>query len=72
MNYLHLIIQVLSALIRIVRAGGVRALVADNIALRHQLIVVRRHRKRAPKLTVFDRLTFGFLTAFRLSESCRG
>ena len=64
MNWLHLIASTLSVLIRFLRPGGVRALVAENIVLRQQLIVVQRPRKRAPTLSVFDRFLFGLLAAF--------
>ncbi len=32
--------------------GGVRAVIAENLLLKHQLIVLRRPRRRAPNLTV--------------------
>jgi len=31
--------------------GGVRAVIADNLLLKQQLIVLRRARQRAPNLT---------------------
>ena len=37
-------------------AGGVRAVMAENLLLKQQLIVLRRARKRAPNLTSSDRL----------------
>src|SRR5713101_4658044 len=36
--------------------GGVRAVIAENLLLKQQLIVLRRARQRAPNLTVSDRL----------------
>ena len=36
--------------------GGVRAVIAENLVLKHQLIVLRRPRQRAPNLTVSERL----------------
>ena len=44
--------------------GGVRAVVAENLLLKHQLIVLRRPRRRAPNLTVLDRFLFGFGSLF--------
>ena len=44
--------------------GGVRALVAENLLLRQQLIVLRRPRRRGPNLTVWDRFLFGFGSLF--------
>ena len=44
--------------------GGVRAVIAENLLLKQQLIVVRRPRQRAPRLTASDRLLFGFESLF--------
>ena len=44
--------------------GGVRTVVAENLLLKQQLIVLRRPRRRAPNLTVFDRFLFGFGALF--------
>ena len=40
-------------------SGGVRAVMAENLLLKQQLIVLRRARKRAPNLTSSDRLLCG-------------
>src|SRR5262245_54850714 len=45
-------------------AGGVRAVIAENLLLKQQLIVLRRRRQRAPNLTPGDRLLFGFWSLF--------
>ena len=37
-------------------SGGVRAVMAENLLLKQQLIVLRRGRQRAPKLRRSDRL----------------
>ena len=44
--------------------GGVRAVIAENLLLKQQLIVLRRRRQRAPRLTASDRLLFGFGSLF--------
>ena len=44
--------------------GGVRAVIAENLLLRQQLIVLRRSRQRAPNLTRSDRLLCGFWSLF--------
>ena len=44
--------------------GGVRAVIAENLLLKQQLIVLRRRRQRAPHLTANDRLLFGFGSLF--------
>jgi hypothetical protein len=49
---------------KLCRAGGVRAVMAENLLLKQQLIVLRRARKRAPNLTSSDRLLCGFWSIF--------
>ena len=44
--------------------GGVRAVMAENLLLKQQLIVLRRGRQRAPNLTRSDRLLCGFWSLF--------
>src|ERR1700730_1677493 len=44
--------------------GGVRAAIGENLALQQQLTVLRRARKRAPNLTLSDRLLCGFGSLF--------
>ena len=49
---------------KLCRPGGVRAVIAENLLLKQQLIVLRRSRQRAPNLRVGDRLLCGFGTLF--------
>jgi putative transposase len=51
--------------------GGVRAVMAENLLLKQQLIVLRRARRRAPNLTQSDRLLCGFWSLFLSSERIR-
>src|SRR6516165_6519586 len=44
--------------------GGVRAVIAENLVLKQQLIVLRRAGRRAPNLTRSDRLLCGFGSLF--------
>ena len=44
--------------------GGVRAVIAENLLLKQQLIVLRRARRRAPNLTLSDRLLCAFGSLF--------
>src|SRR5437660_8835157 len=44
--------------------GGVRAVIAENLLLKQQLIVLRRARQRAPNLTLSGRLLCGFGSLF--------
>ncbi len=53
----------LRTLLVFIKPGGGKALMAENIMLRKQLIVINRRRKRAPNISLWDRLGFAFLTA---------
>src|SRR6266849_5040769 len=44
--------------------GGVRAVIAENLVLKQQLIVLRRGRQRAPNLALSDRLICGLASLF--------
>ena len=45
-------------------AGGVRAVIAENLILKQQLLVLRRARNRAPNLALSDRLICGLASLF--------
>jgi hypothetical protein len=51
--------HLLATLVRLSQPGGVRSVVAQSLAIRHQLLVLQRRRKRAPRLAPWDRLFFG-------------
>jgi len=61
---IRFIIYFLFAIIKLSRKGGVKAMAAENIVLKRQLITIARHQKRSPKLNTADRILFGFLTAW--------
>jgi putative transposase len=44
--------------------GGVRAVIAENLLLKQQLLVLRRARQRAPNLALSDRLISAFGSLF--------
>ena len=48
-------------MLKLSRPGGAKAMAAENIVLRQQLIALSRHHKRSPKLNTSDRILFGFL-----------
>lgn len=47
---LHLIVTVA----RLARPGGLRSTVAESILVKHQLLILKRGRKRAPNLRATD------------------
>src|SRR5215831_20012156 len=49
---------------RLCGRGGVRGVIAENLLLKQQLIVLRRARRRAPNLTRSVRLLCGFTSLF--------
>ena len=51
-------------MIILLRPGGAKAIAAENIALRQQLISLSRQNKRSPKLTTSDRILFGLLASW--------
>lgn len=48
----------------LLRSGGVKALLVENLLLKHQLMIARRSRRRAPNLRSLDRLLFGLGSLF--------
>ena len=61
-DLLALFIYLIVSITRLMGSGGARALVAENLLLRQQMLVLNRARKRAPRLTVVDRFLFGALS----------
>jgi hypothetical protein len=45
---------------KLVRPSGVRAVVAESVLAKHQLLILNRSRRRAPNLRTLDRLIAGF------------
>src|SRR2546422_9829878 len=59
---LVLFVHLIATVIRLARPGGLRAVVAESVLVRHQLLLLNRGRKRAPNLHVFDRIIAGLCT----------
>lgn len=60
LNLLPLLYILLKMLFKSVKPGGVSSIVAENICLRQQLIILTRNKKRCPNLSNADRFIFGF------------
>ncbi|MDH5536714.1 MAG: hypothetical protein OEZ08_14240 [Betaproteobacteria bacterium] len=54
-----LIAHLFTTLVRLAQPGGVRSVLAQSLVLKHQLLVLPRRRKRAPRLALWDRPFFG-------------
>ena len=61
---LVLAVHLLATFARLLRPGGVRALAAESLLLKHQLLISNRCRQRAPNLTTLDRVVLGLTTLF--------
>src|SRR5450755_54119 len=66
MELFALIAHLVTTVVRVALPGGVRAVIAESLLLKHQLIVLNRSRNRAPRLTPWARLLFG-VGAFRVA-----
>ena len=54
-----LLAHLCKTLVKLCRPGGLYTVAAESLAVRHQLQVMTRSRRRAPRLTPWDRLLFG-------------
>ena len=59
-----LAIHLMVTFAKLLRPGGVRALAAESLLLKHQLLITNRSRQRAPNLTTLDRVVLGLTTLF--------
>ncbi len=59
-HVLFILLHLLSKMGKLLRPGGAKSLVAENILLKQQLLILRRSRRRAPNLRSVDRVLFGF------------
>ena len=60
----YLLFHLLTALAKLLRPGGSRAVIAENLLLKQQLLIHSRSRQRAPNLTTRDRALLGFWSLF--------
>jgi len=61
---IYLLFNLLTTLAKLLRPGGGRAVIAENLLLKQQLIIHSRSRQRAPNLTTRDRAILGFMSLF--------
>ena len=61
---IELSIHFICTLAKLLKPGGVKVVMAESMAIKQQLIIMNRGKKRAPKLTTFDRFYFGFIAFF--------
>jgi hypothetical protein len=58
-DFVILFVHVIATIVRLLRPGGVRSVVAESILVKHQLLILNRSRQRAPNLRNSDRLVAG-------------
>ena len=63
-DLIYLLLHLLTTLAKMIKPGGGRAVMAENLLLKQQLIIHSRSRQRAPNLTTHDRVLLGFWTLF--------
>ena len=63
-DLVFLLIHLVTTLAKLLGPGGANAIVADNLLMKQQLLVINRSRKRAPNLSVIDRFLLGFWSLF--------
>ena len=56
--------HLLATLAKLLGPGGAKAIVADSLLMKQQLLIINRSRRRAPNLTPIDRLLLGFWSLF--------
>ena len=60
LNLFQFLYIIFCLLFKLLRPGGIRSIVAENLCLRQQLIILTKDNKRCPNLLNTDRLIFGF------------
>ena len=61
---LLMLAHLLTTLAKMLGPGGAKAIVADSLLMKQQLLIINRSRRRAPNLTPIDRMLLGFWTLF--------
>jgi hypothetical protein len=59
-----LFLHLLATIARLAGPGGARAVVAESVLVKHQLLIVNRSRKRSPNLRASDRVVAGLCALF--------
>jgi len=63
-DLLILLIHLLTTIAKLLGSGGTRAIVADSLLMKQQLLVISRPRRRAPNITTLDRFLLAFWSLF--------
>ena len=63
-DLLALVAHLLTTIAKLLGPGGAKAIVADSLLMKQQLLIINRSRRRAPNLTAIDRMVLGFWSLF--------
>ena len=61
-DVIYLLFNLLTTLVKLIRPGGSRSVIAESLLLKQQLIIHSRSRQRAPNLNTRDRILLGFMS----------
>jgi len=54
----------LTTIAKLLGSGGAKAIVADSLLMKQELLIINRSRQRAPNLSALDRFLLGFWSLF--------
>ena len=62
-----------STILKAIRPGGTKSIIAENLAIKQQLIIIKRKSKilKSPRLTPFQRIFFSFLSFFMSQDQIK-
>ncbi len=63
-SVLFLFTHFLTTFARLLGPGSLKAVLAENLLIKHQLLVLNRSRQRAPALSPWERMFLGFWSTF--------
>lgn len=63
-DLLILLAHLLTTIAKLLGPGGAKAIVADSLLMKQQLLIINRSRQRAPNLSTLDRFLLGFWSLF--------
>jgi putative transposase len=64
LEIVELLTHFIATVVKFLKPGGVKVVMAETMVMKHQLIVMNCGKKRSPALITRDRFLFGILTLF--------
>lgn len=58
-NLAILFIHLIATVAKLIGPGGARAVIAESLLIKHQLIILNKSRERAPNFKPLDRIVAG-------------